>query len=297
MHRCHPRPGAALAVLIALVVAGPGGAASAAPEAGVGVVAEYRPAAGRFSFSRAPGENVPVRIGTVVQAGDKVVLPAGASVTIQLAGGERSAFKGPGTHTVPDARPLGRLAAVFKSMPKLFDDEYRLSGTAASRGGESCVEAGQPVPPIEVPILAPGARVIAGERDLPLAWRGGCAPFVVSVVAGNQRLVHRESIEGRQVRLDDVPLEPGRYSVVITDKSGVRYESVLEAVAQGPALPADVAADTSPLGAVAQAIWYAEQDGGRWRLESFETLRPLIRAGDPLAGALGDGVLWGSNQP
>ena len=30
-----------------------------------------------------------------------------------------------------------------------------------------------------------------------------------------------------------------------------------------------------------------------WRLESFERLRPLIRAGDPLAGTIGDGVLWG----
>ena len=295
MHRGHLPSGAACAVLVAMLAIWPAGAARAAAEGGVGVVAEYRPAAGRYSFTRARGESVPVRIGTVVQAGDKLVLPAGASVTIQLASGERSAFQGPGTHTVPEARPLGRLAAVFRSMPKLFDDEYRLSGTAASRGGESCVAAGEPVPPIEVPILAPGARVIAGERDLPLAWRGGCAPFVVKVVAGNQSLVHRESIEGRQVRLDDVPLEPGRYTVVITDKSGVRYESVLEAVAQGPAMPADVAADTSPLGAVAQAVWYAEQDGGRWRLESFEKLRPLIRAGDPLAGALGDGVLWGTS--
>ena len=62
-------------------------------------------------------------------------------------------------------------------------------------------------------------------------------------------------------------------------------------------LPAELAADTSALGTVAQAVWYSEQDGGRWRLESFERLRPLIRAGDPLAGALGDGVLWGSSGP
>jgi hypothetical protein len=263
------------------------------------VVAEYRPAAGRFTFARASGEApVPVRIGTVVQAGDTVSLPAGALVTLQLANGETTVFEGPGSHTVPDARPLGWLAAVFQSMPTLFDDEYRLSGTAASRGGEPCVASGQSVGPIEVPILVRGASVIAGERDLPLAWRGGCAPFVVQVLTGNEGVVvHRESIEGRQVRLDDVPLEPGRYSVVITDQGGRRYENSLEALAKGPTMPEELAADASPLGTVAQAVWYAELDGGRWRLESFERLRPLIRAGDPLAGALGDGVLWGTASP
>jgi hypothetical protein len=159
------------------------------------------------------------------------------------------------------------------------------------------VESGQAVAPIEVPILVPGASVIAGERDLPLAWRGGCAPFVVQVLAGNQRLVHRESIEGRQVRLDDVPLAPGRHTVVITDQGGRRFENSLDAVAQGPAMPEELAADGSALGTVAQAVWYADLDDGRWRLESFERLRPLIRAGDPLAGALGDGVLWGTSGP
>jgi len=267
----------------------------AANDAGVGVVAEYRPAAARYTFTRGTGgTTVPVQIGTVVQAGDRVTLPAGASVTVQLANGEASAFKGPGTFAVPDARPLGKLASIFKSIPALFDDEYRLAGTAASRGGGKCVEAGQAVQPIVVPILAPGARVVAGERDLPLAWRGGCEPFVVKVLSGSQSLVHRESIEGRQVRLDDVPLVPGRYTILITDSTGLRYESTIEAVSEGPALPTDAAADTSPLGVIAQALWYAEQDGGRWRLESFERLRPLIRAGDPLAGTLGDGLLWGT---
>jgi hypothetical protein len=146
---------------------------------------------------------------------------------------------------------------------------------------------------IEVPILAPGARIVAGDRDLPLAWRGGCAPFVVTVLAGGQSLVHRESIEGRQIRLDDVPLATGRYAVVITDADSRRFEAPLEAVGAGPAVPAEIAADTSSLGVVAQAIWLAQHEDGRWRLESFERLRPLIRAGDPLAGTIGDGVLWG----
>jgi hypothetical protein len=262
--------------------------------AGVGVVAEYRPAAGRFHFARPPSGNaVPVQIGSVVMAGDKVTLPAGASVAIQLANGDTSNFKGPGTFVVPDARPLGRLAVIFSSIPALFDDEYKLAGTAASRGGESCGKDGIAIKPIQVPILVPGAQVVAGERDLPLAWHGGCPPFVVKVLSGASSLVHRESIEGWQVRLDDVPLTVGKYAVVVTDVQGRQLNATLEAVKTGPVLPPELAADGSNLGITAQAVWLAGHDGGRWRLESFERLRPLIRAGDTLAGTIGDGVLWG----
>jgi hypothetical protein len=285
---------AALATALAWGVAGPATAA-ASDDAGVGVVAEYRPAAGRFNFTRAPqGESVPVQIGSVVMAGDRLTLPAGASVTVQLASGATSTFRGPGTFAVPDARPLGKLAAIFQSIPDLFDEEFRMGGTAASRGGEPCGQAGSAVKPIEVPILVPGARVVAGQRDLPLAWHGGCPPFVVQVLSGTNSLVHRESIDGWQVRLDDVPLTVGRYSILITDAAGRRYDGSLEAVAAGPALPAELLADTSNLGVTAQAVWLVRQDGGRWRLDSFERLRPLIRAGDPLAGSIGDGVLWGT---
>ena len=282
-----------IAMIVTLGTAQSAVAASSA-ETGVGVVADYRPAADRFSFTRPPGgESVPVQIGSIVMAGDRVTLPAGASVTVQLADGKSSSFRGPGTFTVPDARPLGKLAAILQSIPDLFDEEFRMTGTAASRGGETCGQPGSEVKPIDVPILVPGAKVVAGQRDLPLAWHGGCPPFVVKVLSGANSLVHRESIEGWQVRLDDVPLTVGSYSIEITDAAGRRYEGSLEAVAKGPAMPPDLAEDTSQLGITAQAVWLARQDGGRWRLDSFELLRPLIRAGDPLAGSIGDGVLWG----
>jgi hypothetical protein len=290
--------GVALAVQAGamLLLASPVPAVDADDEPGVGVVAEYRPSSEHFLFTRAPrGETVPVRIGTVVMAGDRVTLPAGATLVIQLASGRTSRLEGPKTHTIENTGPLGKVWAFLGDIPGVFDDEFRQEGLAASRGNEQCAAEGEIVPAIDVPILVPGARIVAGNRDLPLAWRGGCAPFVVTVLAGGQALLDRESIEGRQVRLDDVPLAPGRYSVVITDAGGRRFEGALEATGEGPALPAELASDTSSLGVVAQAVWLAEHERGRWRLESFERLRPLIRSGDPLAGSIGDGVLWGAS--
>jgi hypothetical protein len=270
-------------------------AAGPATTNGVGVVAEYRPASARYTWAR-PSRSaaVPVQIGAIVVAGDRIVLPVGGSVTLQLASGKREDFKGPGTFTVPDAGALGRLGSVFDSLSHVFDDEFRLSGTAASRGGETCRADGSSVATVRVPILADSARIEAGTRDIPLAWRGGCPPFTVSVVAADQRIVRRESVEGWQVRLDAVPLTPGQYDVRIADATGRSYTGTLEAVRAAPAIPPDLAADDSAIGVAAQAMWLASQDGGRWRIDGFDRLRPLIRAGDPLAGSLGDGLLWGA---
>jgi hypothetical protein len=297
----HPNPNAFAvsgSVVVSVMLLGfiaDASRAAADDEDGIGIVAEYRPAAGRYNFTRGPGaENVPVRIGTIVMAGDKLSLPAGSSVLVRLADGKSVQYVGPKEVTVPDAPPLGKVATFLKSLKDVYDHDYRREGTAESRGGETCAAPGEPVRPIDVPILAPGARIIAGERDLPLAWRGGCAPYVVTLLAGADKLVDRESIEGRQVRLDDVRLVPGRYEVRIADATGLKYEASLEVLSAGPVIPVELAADNSALGVIAQAVWLADQDGGRWRLDSFEKLRPLIRAGDPLAGTIGDGVLWGS---
>jgi len=287
--RHSPSGKLAFLAIIACLVAG-----AARAEDGVGVVAEYRPAASRFSFTRgAAAQQVPVRIGTVVRAGDRLSLPAGSAVVIRQGDGQQREFTGPGTFDVPATSSLGTLASVFRSISAVFDDEYRLAGTAASRGGEDCHNKDGAVSPIEVPILAGAPALAAGERDLPLAWVGGCTPFEVSLLTADGRTLYRESVAGRQVRLDDVPLAVGRYEIVIADASGLNFRGSVDAVTAAPALPGDIAGDSSPLGVVAGAVWLAQQESGRWRFESFERLRPLIRAGDPLAGAIGDGVLWG----
>ena len=77
----------------------------------VGIVADYRPATGRFFFRRADGtDSVPVRIGAVVRAGDQIALPSGASVTIQLAEGKAVVFPA-GNSVVPDGPSLGKRVA------------------------------------------------------------------------------------------------------------------------------------------------------------------------------------------
>jgi len=263
----------------------------------VGVVAGYRPPAARFQVARADSESIPVRIGTLVRVGDQLTLPAGASVIVQLHDGLRHEFAGPGSFEIPDAPPLGKVLAIFRSISKVFDDEYRMAGTAASRSGDSCRVSDRSAQPIQVPILAGSSAIVAGQRDLPLAWLGGCTPFTVSLHNADGSIVSMESVRGRQTRLDDLPLVVGHYSVVIADATGLQFRGSIEAVSSAPELPRDIAHDQSPLGVIAGALWLAAQENGRWRFDSFERLRPLIRAGDALAGAIGDGLLWSRYEP
>ena len=146
--------------------------------------------------------------------------------------------------------------------------------------------------PLAMPLFSTDARVVARTRDLPITWVGGCAPYVVAILKGADTAAVRRNIDTDRARLDDVRLAPGRYRVVLSDGANQRVEGSFEAVTELPALPADLAADRTDLGIIAQAIWLSDADGGRWRLDAFDRLRPLLRTGNALAGAIGDGILW-----
>lgn len=271
------------------------GAASDEPPA-VGVVADFRPLSRSMTFSRPPqGQSVAVRIGTVVVAGDRVVLDkTDESITVQLANGELTRFAGPGNFRVPNGRPLGRLAAVFRSLPRLFEDERGLSGTAASRSVEDCGMFGFEPAPITVPAMPADTRIVAGKRALLLAWKGGCPPFTVTLRSGAAMLSQRDSIDEWEVLLKELSLSPGRYTVKVSDAGNRHWEGSFSAQPQSAPIPEDIASDSSPLGRTAQAICLAgQQNEGNWRLESANRLQPLRRDGDLLATSISRQLLWG----
>jgi hypothetical protein len=283
----------ATAAWVGLVFISPYSARARTVGAEVGIVADYRPVTGRFFFRRAGGrDSVPVWIGAVVQAGDQIALPSGASVTIQLAEGRTIVFPS-GTSVVPEAPSLPkRVAAIYHSLSAVFDTDFPQSRTAASRGSTSCVP-GEPPAPIEVPVVVSGAKVAAGMRDLPVVWDGGCAPFIVALMKGSDTVAVQRAIDARQTRMNQVHLVAGRYMLRVSDGTGHRFEGILECVSGKPAAPEEILHDTTPLGVIAQAVWLAKIDGGRWRFDSFEMLRPLVRQRNPLAGAIADWILWG----
>ena len=289
---------AALTLLGGLAV-GPGfsGLAAAAPGAAVGVVSEYSPTSARYALKRdgeSPGGTVrvPVRIGTIVMAGDEVVLPPKSSITLSPADGPARRIDGPGTFRIPPGRDLGVTRRLVQAVTSIFDVQYRSALTAVSRGDAACEPVSTALP-IVVPIIRKEARVLAGVRDIPLAWTGGCSPYTVTLLRDEAVVARQENISRSQLRLDGVTLVSGTtYTVAITDSRGARRAVEITAVSRTPTPPADLDRDTSALGVTARALWLGDKDGGAWRLDSFEMLRPAIRLGDPLAGRIGDVLLW-----
>ncbi len=293
------RPGRAWASLLLCLLSAPLAHAREPAAAPIGVIAEYRPSFARYVLQRGKDKApVPARIGTTVMAGDTFTLPRDGVLVVQLADQSSRRYSGPGTYALPAVETNGRLLALLESIPDLFEDQHRRYGNAASRGSAQCGTPEAVPDPIVAPIVGEGAQVGAGRRDLQLAWRGGCKPFAVRVVAADGRVLHDQTgLTERRLHLTGVELPAGRYAIVIADGSGGHFEAPLEAVAAPPALPDDIAGATGAVGDVARGAWWLTQAGANWRLAAYEALRPSIDAGDGLAVALGDSLLTGRAPP
>jgi hypothetical protein len=197
---------------------------------------------------------VPVRIGTVVNVADEIQLPPNGAITVSGAEGPARRIDGPGTFHIPPGRELGAFRRIVEAFSSIFDVDYRTAATAVSRGTAGCTPASEPSP-IAVPILRPAARIVAGLRDIPLAWTGGCPPYRVTLSHGETVLARREDIVRAQQRLDGVTLVAGTtYAVTIVDARGTRRAIDLTVVSAAPVPPSDLAADASPIGIVARAV-------------------------------------------
>lgn len=295
-HQRNPRRRAPVSLSLAAALLGACVGVAAAEGVAVGVISEYSPTDARYALKRsgdASGATVPVRIGTVVMVGDEIVLPATGAVTVSVADGAPRRINGPGTFRMPAGAELGVARRVLQAVTAIFDVEYRSAVTAVSRGGAAACEPSAVPLPILVPILREQARIVSGIRDLPLAWSGGCPPYAVILSVGTTIVERRDNIPRSQIRLDGIALAAGTtYTVAISDSRGARRAIDVAAMAMAPTPPADLVRDASGMGMIARALWLADQDNGTWRLDSFEMLRPAIRRGEPMAGRIGDVLLW-----
>lgn len=285
------------ALVGAIVVLGVAGTFAAAPTAPttepaptheVGMVVDYSPARSTQSIKRGDA-TLPVKLGTLVMAGDVVQVNAGGRVFVQLNDGTQRDV-GPGEWRVPDSKPLGPIANLLRSLPRLLDVQAQIAATASTRGGETCDKA-DPNVSIEVPILRAHSKVTAGKQNLTLGWVGGCAPFGVDLTRDAVVVGSAKGLTRRQQQFADLDLTPGLYQLRIEDAAGDRRVYDIEVVDTAPVPPADLEAADSVTAAIARALWLAELDNGAWRLESFKTLRPLMAQKERIAVLIGDYLL------
>ena len=274
-------------IIIATVVILPLAALADSP---VAVVAKYLPPKAELAVERAGGGDAIAGLGTPLYAGDTLKVSDGGSVQIAYADGAREDLDGPTAFTVPEKEEMGMAARIYSRLQTMLGREYRQGSNLATRGPGSC-EADSA--PLEAPVLGSTTMLSNSHENIALAWIGGCAPYSLSVNGSGNADIRLADLKRPLTRVGTEQLSVGEYTLTIRDARPQDLSVKLIVVDGLPDGPIEHASIDSELDAVAYAAWLANHEDGYWRLESFQQLRPWIRAGGAMAGTYGDLVMWG----
>lgn len=159
----------------------------------------------------------------------------------------------------------------------------------AAGGIPSPGRAGGALRPIEA-LPLDGAKLLAGEVGIALAWAGGQPPFEVTVATGKGEVLARKTVRTREVRFPDLVVPAVPLVVTLHGAGGQEMAARLNPERR---LPAGFPAAAAVAAPVAHAIALYEEGGPEWRLEALRRL--LARASrDPLAAWAARRMLDGS---
>lgn len=256
----------------------------------IGWVLEYGPPqAVHFIHRTAVNQPIEVKAGTPLRAGDVLSVQLNGRILIALADGSEHEVSGNGSWKVPSTESHSAIWKVMQSVLGLVDRQALLATSAVTRGGE-CVLSSS-AEPLIVPILSRQQSVVGGRQTLTFEFRGGCAPFSVELERGKPKIAAIPSVKSRRFSFRNVVLRSGTYDLLVRDAGGREIRAPFHVVHEAPPVPTSLAATSSTLRQLAEAMWLSEQDEGRWRLESVKRLEPLIAQGQPIAVRMADALL------
>ncbi len=238
------------------------------------------------------GAPAPLRLLEALAPGDTLVATGPGRAHVRLASGRAlwvCAQAGPGCDAgspwaVPGAgrapspvvlavRQVGAwLAAVMGR-----DSSGRTVQAVLARGGG----------PLRLPLVEGGeARLVAGRRDLALAWTGGTSPVLARLVraGGAADTLVGAPLTDSTARWAGVRLLPGEYRLELRDADGrtLRARVVVEAALPRSAREARRAGGED--GVLWEALALAGEDEGRWAWEAWQRL--AAREAEPDVAAL-----------
>jgi hypothetical protein len=174
----------------------------------------------------------------------------------------------------------------FKELLRGVDQgESAMTASRGPDGSGSCFNlSGNSNDPVgfSIPILrAAKSQVVAGPRALFVSWRGGAAPFQVTLAkADTDELVARQDNvrDTCSARLPKADLAPGRYVLKVADANNRREEEdSLFAVGAAPGMPPELR-DAGLPGEVRDlyyATWLTSIDGGTWAFEAQQRVAAM----------------------
>jgi hypothetical protein len=290
-------PAQSIAGLCALAVAGAiaiGLPANGAPIAYVAFVNQVFPSNARFHVER-DGHALPVTEHNAnLAAGDRLYVDSpdalitvryianNSLVTVRRSARRGSAEEADLTVGAPALQGLtGVVLAWFEGELSGADQGgHGLTSTLTRGGGStgSCYnESGRTddPTPFSIPILgAERSEIAAGDRSIFISWRGGAAPYTVTLsdAQTGTAVARSDNIrDGCWVRLPARRLAEGRYALAVVDGNGSKEEETgLFVVDVAPSMPQtlrDAQIDDNVRN-LYYATWLSAIDKGEWAFEA-----------------------------
>lgn len=168
------------------------------------------------------------------------------------------------------------------------DQKAKSTVTASARSGSDGDS-------LSMPLLRDSNNLVAGERNLALAWKGGKAPYALKLLRRDTRAITAsfDNLATNHI-FEKVNVKPGQYEVVVSDASGSSWREKLIVVADRslPEPPDELKNVSASLRPTMVAYWLASIDDGSWTLEAY-TLLAQQYTGHPAAEALANALAAG----
>ncbi|MBV9341125.1 MAG: hypothetical protein JO159_09585 [Acidobacteria bacterium] len=241
------------------------------------------------------GQTIPLTYYMPVLPGDKILVkrangyirlllgPDGKVVRICASNTTEPHCDARGPFTVSDSEgQKGASAAVFAEIIAqigrglTFIEEKGVAKTHTRGGANPATQMDLGVKMLEGRLQA----IVGGSRNLALSWQGGLSPFqlVITREEGAQTVLELKSLSDRQIDNNPVSLQPGMYSLELSDASA-KFDAQFMVVtdAELPRFPSALIDEQLPpeMRQTAQAAWLAAQGARRWRWEAYLRLEGL----------------------
>ena len=161
-----------------------------------------------------------------------------------------------------------------------------------------------------IPLLE-GPRILAAvKRPFCLSWQGGSPPYRIRLYHQYERkpFIEREPVKENSLKIEDLALSPGNYSLKINDAEGRKLQAKFTVVDPNevPQMPYQEELRQRDWSEAAKitlhATWLAAQNDGKWIFESYQRvagfadeyhpaflLRNALAGGQrPVLGQMGD---------
>lgn len=170
------------------------------------------------------------------------------------------------------------LAWIGQTITQLHTETFKSITDLLKRRGIDDTPSTMPAPYTNLLKKRKHRKLVAGTRPLYLAWKGGKAPYDLTIKRANQKLLEEKGLKEQRIKTPVLDLTVGDYRLRICDaqkKCSVDY--AFSVVESKPEYPRELKDSRIPEATrlTAQATWLAAQGRKKWFFEAYQQIAGL----------------------